>query len=456
MIFSNLNQVVKSGLLTNDVEEKISLREKQNRRLKADVESVLSCREWIKTITNNNFDSTRILGVVAVTKGAEYYLPYTIPKIIKQISEIGMMADIVIGLNNGFECQSVIEGFSLIPNVQVIHLYTDEKIANNIPAKIFDNPRCEGESYYLKNIDYQNSPHRIFVLHQREGEFTAGKIRVLGDIYGSLLLKSIENGWIPPALLVTFDAESQFFVEREFSVFEPESNGLMLIISELQKHLEIDILGARDKYTVYQRSIADETKVLLPNFNEEVPPIQWFLNSVHGIYNGYKWLPGGGTVGKTDVLISILTVISRKYPGARIEDTQLTILAKHAGFLGKIFTHVSYTNRTPHLTDMTIDKPLKKAWVEQIFRWNTAYQGLELCYGFHNVRLIVSDRFPWSIFTAPIKFLKRLKGRDKVNLYTVFHKVKVLAIAFSTSRNIKKKSLENPDILQGSKTKASW
>ncbi|TFI52993.1 hypothetical protein BLD44_016660 [Mastigocladus laminosus UU774] len=456
MIFSKIKQLVTSGLLTNHLEEKVSLREKQDRTLRADVESVLSCRKWIKTITNNTFDSTRIMGIVAAAKGAENYLPYTIPKIIAQTSEIGIMADIVIGLNNGFECQSVIERFSLIPNIQVIHLYTNEKLANNIPAKIYDNLRCEGEPYYFRNIDCQYSKHRIFVVHQKQGEYAAGKIRVLGDIYGSLLLKSIENGWIPPAILVAFDAESQFLVEQKFSFVEPESNGLMLIVRELQKHPEIDILGARERFAVYQKAIVDGTEVLLPNFTEEVPPIQFFLTIVHGKYSGFKWKPAVGTVGKTDAIVSLLAVISQKYPGTKNDDIHLTILAKYAGFLGEIFTNVVSTNRTHSLIEMTIDKQPKKAWVEQAARWNAGFDALELNYGKHNIRSIATDRFPWSIFTAPIEFLKRLKGTDKVNLYSIIHKTKVLVIAFFASQSYKNKSLENPNILQGDEAKAYW
>ncbi|TFI52995.1 hypothetical protein BLD44_016670 [Mastigocladus laminosus UU774] len=456
MLLSNLKQFFISTLLTNDVEEKLSLREKQDRRLRADIESVLSCRKWIQTITNNNFDSTRMLGVVAATKGAENYLPYTIPKIIKQISDIGMMADIVIGLNNGFECHSVIERFSLIPNVQVIHLYTDDKLANNIPAKIFDNLKCEGEAYYLSNTDCKSWQHRIFIVHQKQGEYAAGKIRILGDIYGSLLLKSVENGWIPPAILVAFDAESQFLVETQFSVIEPESNGLMLIVNELQKHPKIDILGTRNRFVVYQKAIVDGTEVLLPDFNEETPPLQFFIDIVHGKYSGYQWYPGGGTIGRIDAIMSLLIIISQRYPGTRSEDTHLTILARYAGFIGKILTNIVSTNRTPSLIDTTNDNPAKKAWIEQIFRWNAGYQGLELCYGNHNTQLIASDKFPWSIFRTPIDFVKRLKGRKKINICTVIHKTKVLLIAFAASQNIRKKSLENPDILQGNRAKACW
>jgi hypothetical protein len=456
MLLSNLKQFVTYGLSSNISEEKLSLREKQDRRLREDIKSVLSYREWIQRITNNTFDNTRVIGIVAAARGAENYLPYTIPKIITQISEIGMMADIVIGLNNGFECPTVIDSFRSLGDVQVIHLYTSEKLANNIPAKIFNNVKCEGEPYYLKNIDCQHCKHRIFVVHQKQGEYAAGKIRVLGDIYSSLLLKSIENGWIPPAILVTFDAESQFLVEQKYAFVEPESNGLMLIVSKLQKQSEIDILGARSRFAVYQKGAIDGSKVLLPNFNKEVPPLQFFLDTVHGKYSGCKSMTGGGIVGRIDALVSLIVVISQRYPGTRIEDTHLTILAKYAGFVAEIFTNVVSTNRTPSLTEITMDKPPKKAWIEQIYRWNSGYQGLKLCYGEHNIKSIVSDGFPWSIFTAPIAFLKRLKRTDKFTLSTVIHKFKVLAIAFAASRNIKKRSLENPDILQGSQAKASW
>ncbi|WP_315790660.1 hypothetical protein [Fischerella sp. JS2] len=456
MFLKIFKQFVTSGLPGKILKEKFSLRKQQNKRLQEDVKSVLSYREWIQSLTNNTFDCTRIIGVVAAATGAENYLPYTIPKIIAQISEIGMMADIVIGMNNGYESQSVVDRFSLLPNVQVVCLYTSDKLANNIPAKIYDNFRYEGKPYYLKNIDSRDCKHRIFIVHQKEGEYAAGKIRVLGDIYESLLLKSIENGWIPPKILIAFDAESQFLVEQNYAFIEPASNGLMLMVRELEKHPKIDILGTRNRFAIYQKYIVDETKVLLPNFSEEVPPLQWFLNIVHGKYKGFKWMPGGGTAGKIDAMISLLVVISQRYPGTRSEDTHLTILAKYAGFIGDIFLDVVSTNRTPNFTDMTIDKSPKKAWIEQIFRWNAGCQGLILCYGKHNVRLIAADCFPWSIFSSPIEFLKRLKGTEKLTLYTISQKLRILAIAFFVSRNIRNRSLENPDILQGSKVKASW
>lgn len=433
------------------------LRKEQDRTLISDLKSVLSYREWINAKTHRNFDSTRILGVVAAGKGAENYLPYTIPKIIEQISEIGMGADIIIGLNNGFECQTVINRFTLLPDVQVIHLYTGEKPANNIPAKIFDNLNCEGEPYHLSNIALQPSQHRIFVVHQKEGPYSAGKIRVLGDIYGSLLLKSIDKGWISPAILVTFDAESQFLVEQEGPVPDPESNGLRLIVSQLQSHPEIDILGTRNKHIVYRKGIANGIEVFFPNYSEQVPPFQWFINIVHGKYKGFKWKPGGGTVGRTDIIISLLAVIIERYPGSRCEDVQLTILAQHAGFRGDIFMDVISTNRTPSPIDKTAGHPPQLAWMEQMYRWIAGVYALERNYGKHNIDSIMLNGFPWNILLDAIGFFKRVMVMDKTNLLTLFlQKSKSLVVAFFALIKIGIKASKQPDILQGSQAKASW
>ncbi|MFW9265557.1 hypothetical protein, partial [Nostoc sp. CALU 546] len=342
------------------------------------------------------------------------------------------------------------------PNVQVIHLYTAEKLANNIPSKIFDNLMCEGKPYSLSNFVYPDYQHRIFIVHQKEGVYAAGKIRVLGDIYSSLLLNSIDNGWIPPVILFTFDAESQFLIEQNYPFLDLDSNGLKLIISQLNEHSKIDIISTRNRFAVYEKTIIDGTEILLPDFSQEIPPIQLFLDLMHGRHNGFLWMQGGGTFGRTDALISLLVVIAQTYPGIRVEDTHLSILAKYAGFIYEILLDVVSINKTPSPTDITMDKPPKKAWIEQVSRWNAGAYALELCYGKHNISAITSGKVSLSILREPVKFLKRLKGKDKLNLYTIFHKTKVLASAFFISQKIARNSLDKPDILQGNEAKACW
>jgi len=432
-----------------------SVRETQNNALMEDVKSVLAHREWIHATTHGSIDRTRVLGIVAAGKGAENYLPYTIPKLIRQISEMGKGADIVIGLNNGFECPPL-QRLTVLPNVHVIHLYTEEKWTSTTPARSFADCRCEGGPYHLTSTDLARATHRIFVVHQRAGPHSPGKIRILGDIYGSLLLESTQNGWIPPGILVTFDAESQFFGLQAGGIPECESNGLMLIVSKLQASPEIDLLGARSTYAVYRKELIDGIEVHLPDFREELPPLQRFLRAVHGCQRGFRWHPGGGTVGRSDVVISLLVVIASRYPGVRNEDVQLSILAQHAGFRSDILTDVVSTNRVPSITDMTTDEAPQPAWVQQMHRWIANVHALEVLYGKHNLRAIISTGFPWEISGDLMGFRESFMGTENTNLQTIRRNIKALWLAFVTFRQIKRAVSQRPDKLSGPQSNASW
>lgn len=433
-----------------------SFTENKERNLRADVQRVLYYREWINARTNSTCDRTRVLGVVAAGKGAENYLPYTVPKAIQQIAEIGLGADIVIGLNNGFECQSVTDGFNSLPNVQVIHLYTGEKATNATPAQIFENSARQGEPYYLNNISLLPNQHRIFVVHQNQGLHSPGKIRVLGDIYGSLILGSIDRGWIPPAFTVAFDAESLFLVSRIGMPPELESNGLRLIINELKNNLEIDVLGANNRYVIYQKKQVNTTEVLLPDFDVDLPPTPWFLNVLHGQYRGFLYKPASCTVGKTDAIASLFAAMAERCPGTRIDDAHLTILAQYAGFPGGIFMDVVSTNRVPKLTDMTTDEPPKLAWIEQLYRWMTSLQGLEKHYGKFPVDSICTTSFPWNVAIDPIRFIKRALQLEKLTFKKLMRNLKSLVLVFWVFLKLKKRTIENADVLHGSEAKASW
>jgi hypothetical protein len=436
--------------------ERVLSTDEQSKILRADLENVLYYQKWINSKTQKKLDSKRILGVVAAGKGSENYLPYTVPKIVKQISEMGLGADIVVGLNNGFECQAVTNYFALIPDTKIIHLYTGEKTSSTAPAELFENAECAGPTYRISNHDLPSCKHRIFVVHQRKGIYAAGKIRVLGDIYGSLLLRSIDDGWIPPAFQVAFDAESQFLVNENHVVPKIDSNGLIPILNELRDHPDIDLLGANNRYVVYRQSVINGMEVLVPDFDEELPPIQWYLNILHGQYPGFKYKPAGGTVGKTDVLISLFTVITQKYPGARIDDVHLTVLAKGSGFKGEIFMNTASTNRVPSISDKTVNAHLKLAWMEQVYRWSAGIYALELNYGKENVRPICSASFPWNVILNPMRFWKRLIKIEQHNFYNMLRKLGALTRSLPAYIEINKRALENPDVLQGPEAKASW
>jgi hypothetical protein len=435
---------------------KTSRRETQDRALREDVQSVLAYRDRINARTHGATEGARILGIVAAGNGAENFLPYTIPKIVRQISETGKGADIVIGLNNGFECPMLLQRLPFLPDARVVHLYTEEKRSTTTPARVFADRSCEGEPYRLDSLAHPGETHRVFVVHQRAGPHAAGKIRVLGDIYGSLLLDSLEHGWIPPGILITFDAESQFLVAPAGTTPDPESNGLRLLIGKLQDCPEIDILGARPLYAVYRRGLVNGIDALLPDFHDPVPPIPWFLSAAHGRYPGYRWKPGGGTAGRSDVMMSLLVAIATKYPGARTEDVQLSVLAERAGLRGEIFPDVGFTNHVPSVNAMTTDDPPQRAWIQQMSRWIAGGHALERHYGRQNVGGIVSTGFPWPILADLPGFRRRLKETNRPHFRSFPKRARALWAAFVAFHRIKKQVAEHADLLEGPQATGSW
>lgn len=411
--------------------------------LKRDVENVLIQKKCINKKTNNTFDITRILGVVATTHGAENYISYTIPKIVKQINESGFNADIIIGLNNGFECPAVVDKIASISESQVIHLYTTTKIDRAIPAIIFDNVELNGQPYRIKEHGHKLIKNRIFFIHQKNGVHSQGKVRILLDIY-QLLLDSIAVGWIPPIFTLTFDAETMFLIDVKDGKIDIESNGFGLLIKEIVSNSEIDILGARLRNALYSKQVTtDGAEVFLPEFSKLVPPIQLFVNFAHGKYKRYGVKPGGGTIGKTDVIISLLFVISKSYPGTIGEDVHATILANHAGFNGGICKDVVITNRCADMTDITNNGSVELTAEKQIYRWITAYYVLERKYGRKNIRFVAGYNLVWNIFISLFEIFKELNRLNINGIFAFIIKIKHLLKAISVSIKLKKYALKS-------------
>jgi hypothetical protein len=418
----------------------------------------LKYQTWINNKTNKSFNQTRILSVLPAAQGAEKHLPVTIPRLIQQMEEIGIGLDLVLGLNNGFTCPPVIDRISQLTNVKVIHLYAGDKASSTTPALIYDNPQLSGESYCLKNESLSPSKHRIFVLNQPQGIYAPGRIRILGDIYFSLFLHSIDRGWVPPSLLMTIDAETQFLATKAGIVPDPNSNGLSLMVEEMHQSSELELISTTLTTTVYQETTLDEMTVLIPDFEAELPALDLFLNLVHGQYYGYLWNNGGGTIGRTATIISIAATIAEKYPGIRVEDVQQTLLAKHLGFQNKISSKVISTNYVPAPTAMLLGEKPQPAWIDQFYRWMTSSYGLETYYGKHNVREIINSiAFPWWIWIYSLKLWRRIISIEKNPFSLKFlYTLTRLILSLWTFSKLRQKALQQPDLITSSQANASW
>lgn len=432
------------------------IRAAQNQRLQSDVEAVKKRHQWILEKCDRELDDSRVMAVVSAGNGAEHYLPHTLPNLIHQIEASSIGLDLFVGFNNGFECPTLIDRLRKIATVQVIHLYLRERFSIHQAAPIYDNPACSGKQYCLKNEKSPEERHRIFIIHQPASPFAAGKIRMLNDIYQSLILNSIEQGWKPPAYLIRMDAETLFFTLNEYLEKTVPAGGILPCIEHLKSNPDLDFHSAIERFVIYQKKTINGLPILLPALKAEIPPLQWFISLTHGNYKGFYWNPGGGTFGKSEVLISLISTVAQQYPGARIEDTHASIVAQHAGFKRCIFEEVVFTNRVPSAGDIATDNPSIKAWEQQMMRWTAGSLALEENYGKHNVYLMTDSSFPWKVLLSPYSFFKSYFTLEDKNLIRLLMRLKDLAIDALAFSKVKAQARKNIDILQGEWAKASW
>lgn len=407
-------------------------------RLASDVNEVLRVRQRIKEKTSNTF-TDRLLGVVSAGRGAEKYLPRTIPLLIQQANEAGRKVDLLIGMNNGFENEEFYAAIGGSEETEVVHLYADQKLEPNVPAKVRDESK---EPYTFTNDEANRN--RVFIIHQPASAHAAGKIRMLNDAYG-LVMDSIEAGWTPPNLTIAFDAESEFrLAEGKSTRYGENSNGLARLLDQCEGPEAPDVIGTKNRFAVYRDTVGQSK----PDTEGVVPPMQLFLNLVHGRIDGYRWNPGGGTLGKTEAIVSLIDTISRRYPGMRIEDVVSTVLGLHAGFQQGVSYEVLSLNRCPGLED-------QNGWREQMERWVAGSKALDDLYGRENTKLVAGPGKIWNVVAGV--------GGLMQEATTVRNKKQVLDLVQYMVDMLKVRPEYNamhdkvmPDVVKGSSTTASW
>ncbi len=341
--------------------------------LSRDVENVISLRNEILESVET-FDSKRMLGVVSAAKGSDSLLRQSIPAILQQIERADRHADILLGLNYAVDAIDLDLFLANHTHASVVHLHTDERVSPEIPAKVLGGDQ-DAQNPFQLTTPTENAGHRIFIVEQSQNAFTQGKIRMLSDLF-ALCKDSIGKGWKPPSTMLSFDAESHFVQKDRHSEHE-DADAIVTMLHELECEKNIQIIGAHNKLCVYREC---PPLRLTPDYEQAVPAYHQFLNSVHG-KQGFRWMPGGGTLGNTADMLAINTVASR-YPSVRAEDVMGTVLAEHAGFDWSISNTISATNRC-----MSPDED--GSYEQQVFRWMQSVAAVREHYGSANVKSVM-------------------------------------------------------------------
>lgn len=334
----------------------------QIERLRKDGELVAERRSRLETqvAANGGADASRLLGVVSAFGDANLHLANAIPKLLDQCAETGRRADILLGLNNGFNADESLAVIGRRPDAEIMHVYTDPRVDPTVPSAV---KTANGQEFNIGQPS-DHTKHRVIVIHQAASPMAAGKIRMLGDIYG-LVNKSITNGWTPPLYMLVFDAETQLLRGQRGRRPNLYSNGLAPLLSALDKDLSLDLVGSRNYFVVYNNGV--------PDYDVPIGPIHEFMQLAHSS-EGYRWLPGGGTVGKTIILTAILQTIAERQPGSAFIDTVTTVIAKAIGYKSIIITDVVSTNNAPPRSEKSRSRA-------QFVRWTAGYLGMIEMYG---------------------------------------------------------------------------
>lgn len=298
-----------------------------DQRLERDAASVLAIRRTLLAGTGGRTDERRLLVVMSATGGAELHLPRSLPLLLKQTRAMNRSVDLLIGCNNGFESPALTAYLEEDSGCGVTRGYCTKTAADE-PAPIVD------EAGTRLAIGTGNpGEDRCFLIHQRAAPdappgLAAGKTRMLGDLYG-LIEHSIFSGWRPPQYLLACDAESEFDQLAPWSTDGFGEPGLALLIARLESEPRMDLVGTRNRFVVFETS---QKAVRYPRPDWRLPSMQLYMNLVHAQAHGFMWLPGGGTLGRTETLAALFVFVARAYPSVRVEDTMITVLAHAAGF----------------------------------------------------------------------------------------------------------------------------
>jgi len=408
--------------------------------LRADIEELVALRKSVREGAGA-LDDSRIMALITASSEPAALLVNSLSSLILQARHCRTELDIVLALNNGYECPGVIDCLRVEYDAEILHLTTSPRHSAHNPAIIHREGATGKEQAFT--LASSRNEIRLIVVHQRQGVHEAGKLRVLADVVCSLLLGSASRGWIPPELVLLLDAESHILCCDDASRPILGSNGLCEVLGYFRNNKGVDLVGTRVWFCQYASTNSDR-QVDSPDLNAAIPAIYKLINAQHG-NPGARWLPGGGTCGRFESIVSLLSLIGRKYPGSRVEDCHTTVLAANAPLRYEILERVCSTNRclSPFALDSGDGQPL---YLRQLTRWMKGIRALELLYGVQVVSALLPTTRDPEVF--------RLNPHRKL-LYSAEARSEIGRARWEMAKAARA-ALKEPDVLVGEESIASW
>jgi hypothetical protein len=171
----------------------------------------------------------------------------------------------------------------------------------------------------------------------------------------ALVLRSIRDvEYNPPPHTLLCDHDSRFYRERNGQPV-PESNGFSVLHHALIQG-NFDLVGARTRNAIFTMLPDGSVE---PDFAAPLHPTNEHANIGHGVGSS-RWMMGGGILGKTPVILSLLSIIAKHHPTERAEDAAMTEIAVQTGLQWDVIRTCLVSNNNP---------PDRENARKQLLRW---------------------------------------------------------------------------------------
>lgn len=330
--------------------------------------------------------------VVSVLNG-EQVLPTTIVELAQQMKESGYKGTIYVGLNTeGGNTKNIYNQKSpeeLREQLRVDSIHIGKATRNPLDPE----NRTVPSVISLDNFNPHDGINLVFI-EQQNHPANVGKSAMLRDIHNYLYTQAINTN-TRAELLLAIDAETRFrkFTKFARSIIRNSPNGLVDMIAASEKGKRL--VGVQNYLTPY-------TENGNPDYDRRPGSIQWTLNLIHGRFRGSSWLPGGGTLGGFADMVALNTAQTEVFPGIRVEDALLSVMAYVLQIPRTILTNVVHTNQSSE-AETAVGRQRSYG---QMYRWLAGQEGVVRFAGALVAKNIVSYNMVQNFLQPILQFLR--------------------------------------------------
>lgn len=305
------------------------------------------------------FDRDRILVLASVCEKGDSKMRVTLPRILQQADEIGKKCDVLMGINCGMRLpytESELQNSGL----RFEELFSaHDAVDDHGHHSVYGNEFLSGNERMITDI--REDLHRVFCVRQYAHPQARGKNKML-KVLNDVTIKSMTEGaWrFPPSHVLEIDDDSRFY-----DGLRMDANGIALLYKEMEINA-VSAIGARWRTVRYAEENTQAGPVSNPDFALPFDNAYKYIDTSQSEW--MRFLPGGGALGETDLMLACRWPIGHRYPSSRSDDVHRTIYVGASGAPWKISDYGYVLNESRNSDD-------------QILRWLKGTFGLRRILG---------------------------------------------------------------------------